>query len=68
MMRLEINADENFLCTSSSRAKQVDALARALHTEAFRVLQGIFDQRLLVKNESFSYDLLFIILIDACEL
>ena len=39
---LEIYFDANFLCTSSPRAKQVDALARALHTEAMRGAQGVF--------------------------
>ena len=50
---LEIYFDANFLCTSSPLAKQVDALASALHTEAIRGFQGFSGQRLFVQNDIF---------------
>ena len=58
---LEIYFDANFSCTSPSHAKPVDALACALHwksnTEAVGMFQGFSAPQLLVKSESFSYDL-----------
>ena len=50
---LEIFFDANFSCTSPPHAKPVDALACALHTEAIRVFQGDFAQRLSIKNDTF---------------
>ena len=54
---VEIYFDANFLCTSSPLAKQVDALASALHwksnTEAIRGFQGPGAEQLSVKNDTF---------------
>ena len=54
-------------CTSLSSGHQVDGVPLALHTEAVRVFQGFFAQRLCVKNESFSYDLEYFSKEVACE-
>ena len=64
---LEICFDANFLCTSPPCAKQVDALARALHTKAMTrradtsrsksnigavVIAGLIEQRLFIKEST----------------